>query len=264
MRVYFHNKKATNYLIVTIIMSLLVFMTTIGAYANTQAKITNMKPYLTECKLTLGADVFTQNNNWLNDKIEDACYTVKLDVMNDLRRPSDILRYAANRMAQAWDITWEGKKDLWDEKEGAFFQVQGYDCVVFFELDYTHPKYEDTINATDFFNFMIETQMQNKDLTYAEYVQGKTGNGAWLIHDDIKPGNVYAVSIMNPHETEVNIFKDIKRYTSIGSGQVAGWILDAPIESTIKYLSPELNTLIIFSNLEWAKKQNCVYRGVEV
>ncbi|MBN1175302.1 hypothetical protein JXA48_01525 [Candidatus Woesearchaeota archaeon] len=245
-------------------MSLLVFMTTIGAYANTQAKITNMKPYLTECKLTLAADSFTQGSKWLSSKIEDACYTVKLDTMNDLRRPSDILRYASNRMAQSWDITWEGKKDLWDPNEGAFFQVGGYDCIIFFELDYTHPKYEGEVNVTDFFNYMIETDMKDREITYAEYIQGKAGNGAWLIHDDIKPGNVYAVSIMNPHEAEVNVFKDIKRATSFGTGSLVSLMYDKPAEEIIKAISPELNTIIIFSEINWAKQQNCIYRGVEV
>jgi hypothetical protein len=263
-----------NGMLVSIILALLVFGVTISIYASTEKKVSNMKPYLIECKLTLGADLLTQDISWLIGKVEDACYTVRLDNLNDFRRPSDIMTFSANRMAQAWGVTWDGSKNLFDEDGGAFFQSAGHNCRIFFDLDYTHPKYKGTIPAQEFLDFLTKENYSDTGITYSEYLQGKTGNGAFFIADKIEPGKHYVVSIMSSHQAKISFFeKDYLAQNSL----VASWVankLDTGLESVANSLDSfqdyldqtngDLNMIIVFSNLTWAEENGCVYKGVSI
>jgi len=270
MRIYFSNKKAMMSRLTSIILALAVFLVLTSIYISIPKKLSDSKPYLLECKLTLGLDAMTKDFSWIRNKIGNTCQTVKLDNLNDLRTPSDIKRYTANRMAQAWSITWEGKKNLWAPEDGVLGRLGGYDCMILFDLDYTHPKYPVTISQADFYSFLTKEIYSVSGTPYVEYLQGKKENGAFLIQQDITDGNNYAISILNPHRanSEVNPLL----------GGVAGFAIGGPVGAGIGFASTwttnevfehlgdaeELNTVIVFSDLTWAEEQGCKYMGVEV
>lgn len=258
-----YHKKAQTSSIPKIIFFALTAVVLIVVFNSSVRQIGEDIPDLALCKATLGLDIGTDEISWLADKIENTCTTVNLDDLKDIKRSDKKKQFIANRMAQSYWVTWEGKTDLWDTKEGALAQLPGYDCLTLFKLDYRTPKEEQIISKEQLNEYIIKETYTLRGQTYKSYITEEQ-TGTWFIANDLEPGKQYAVSVLNPHKAEVTILDN-----TIGSLWGIGLFIADPIDNAIEEEIEEVynggkqeKTIILFSDLETALENKCNYEGV--
>lgn len=263
----FNNKKGILYgNLLKITMSLVFFMIVLSFVTTTFARASDLKPYLVECKYELGADRATQKLDILGIDVNSVCYTVKLDDLNDFKTPKYKKDFIARAMAQAWDVTWEGSDELFNDDSLLNYETSGYDCVTLFNLDYNNPKIKETITAGELNDYLIKETYHKKGMSYNNYFQ-RSGKGKYLILGNLTPGDNYAISILNPHGTSVSgsllMLSETPlattEFTFITAPQLVYALVseDTDLKDVKSYtfdkiFGKDLNTIIVFSTEETA------------
>lgn len=153
------------------------------------------------------------------DMVLKACETINKPLIDkDVSSPEGIQHEIAMNMARAWKITHEGtiKEEMWDTDLVDLFK-SGSECMIIYKLrfnptplfgmSYPGITYQQMDNyfAQEYYASFPRTDGKQGELryTFAEYVQSKGGEGAYLFPDEdangiIKPGEVYAISVGSP------------------------------------------------------------------
>lgn len=236
--VYFHKKGITTTSVIASLVLILAFsLISFVFLGNTLNKSKDLTPYLTDCKIALAVDRYTEDLPILGDRIKASCATQKLYDLNDFKTPKYKREFIAKSIARSFNVALEGKDNLWDD-DSSWFHTYGYTCIVLFDLDYNDPVVSNTISIDELNDYMLTENYDVKGMTYNKYIQ-QNGKGAYIFLDDLVPGDDYAVAVVNP-------------YTDMFGGSLLGGDFD------------DKNTVLVFGKLKTILEEQllkCIYIG---